>query len=298
MRVLISRLSAMGDVVCSLPVATAFKASFPDCHVTWAVSPAFAPLVERCRAVDHVVKVKPTLSTAREQWDAIRAMDPFDLALDVQGLTKSAFVVAAARAKRRLGYHWQRELAPFFSQKVRPDPTSVHVVDQYVDVARAAGCSCDRAVFGLAPTDEDLTNARRLVGAGPYAVVHPGGGWASKRWAPENVREVCRTLTQRGVRPVLIGTKAEEQAEREVGPDAALSLVGKTDLGTLVGLVAGCHLHVGGDTGSTHLAAALGRPCVGLYLVTRPERSSPYGQAMRCPEPRLEEVIRLMESLT
>jgi hypothetical protein len=73
----------------------------------------------------------------------------------MQGLSKSGLVVARARAGKKLGYHWQRELAPLFSAPVKPDPSSLHVVDQYVDVARAAGAECDRADFGMQPSEEE-----------------------------------------------------------------------------------------------------------------------------------------------
>lgn len=288
----------MGDVVCTLPVACALRDRFPDSHITWAVRPGFAPLVERCEAVNLVEPVMGKGTRILDELKRVRSWEPFDLAIDAQGLTKSAVVVGAARAKQKIGYHWQRELAPFFSQKVRPDPTSIHVVDQYVDVVRAVGCQVHTARFGLAPTDDDREAISKLRPQQPYAVVHPGGGWSTKRWEPENFVAVIRSLTEKGVNPVLIGASAEAEAAASIGSDVPVTnLVGKTSLGELVALIEGAKLYVGGDTGATHIAAALGVPAVGIYLVTRPERSCPYGQFSHCPEPTKQKILSLVEAL-
>ncbi|MEI8281690.1 MAG: glycosyltransferase family 9 protein, partial [Armatimonadota bacterium] len=118
MRILISRLSAMGDAVCTLPVAFALKKKFPESSITWVVDPRFAEVVECCPAVDEIVKCKPSFSLS----SLPRFSAPFDLALDMQGLSKSALVVWRAKAAKKLGYHWQREIAPLFSHPVLPDP--------------------------------------------------------------------------------------------------------------------------------------------------------------------------------
>lgn len=289
----------MGDVVCTLPVACALRSQFPDCHITWAVSPTFAPLVERCDAVNRVEAVLAKGSRIIDEIRRIRTWEPFDIAIDAQGLTKSAAVVGAAKADQKVGYHWQRELAPFFSQKVKPDPTSLHVVDQYVDVARAVGCQVDRAQFALKPREDDLEAVAAFGLPRDYAVIHPGGGWATKRWAVENFVAVARRLVEQGTTPILIGTAPEAPSAAEIAAQVpeAINLVSKTNLGALVALIQGARLHVGGDTGSTHIAAALGIPAVGIYLVTRPERSCPYGQFNHCPEPTREKILQLVERL-
>jgi len=282
-----------------MPVACAFRTQFPDCHITWAVRPAFADLVERCQAVDHVERVFGKGTDVIKQLATIRGWEEFDIAVDAQGLTKSAVVVGAARATQKIGYHWQRELAPFFSQKVKPDPTSLHVVDQYVDVARAAGCNVDRAAFDLKPTDEDRRVIQEFGLPARYAVVHPGGGWATKRWPLQNFVSAARSMVARGVTPVLVGTAPEAPSAQDIQSQVpqVVNLVNQTSLGPLVALIEGAAFHLGGDTGSTHIAAALGVPAIGVYLVTRPERSCPYGQIARCPEPSVENVIRLVESM-
>jgi ADP-heptose:LPS heptosyltransferase len=281
-RFLISRLSALGDVACTLPAAVALKRSFPGCEVVWAVDPRFSGVVECCRSVDHVVRLKPGWDLASR-----RVEGDFDAAFDLQGLLKSALVVGSARARVKLGYHWQREGARFFSSPVRPDPTSWHVTDQYVDVVRAYGATMERAEFDLAPHVEDLDTVRsrlaeRKVG-GRFVALNAGAGWASKRWPPAHFAVVAKGLADRGISPVFLGAgEADEAVFAEIGFDGAVSMIGMTNVRELVALVSLAAAHLGGDTGSTHLAAALSVPAIGLYSLTRPERCCPYGQYGRC----------------
>ncbi len=286
MRVLISRLSALGDVVCSLPAAVALKRTFADCHITWAVDPRFAGIVECCGSVDSIVRYKPATN-----WRSIPTYpERFDVALDLQGLLKSALGIARAKATVKLGYHWQREGSRLFSAAVKPDPSSFHVVDQYVDVARAAGAVVDRAEFDLKPAADDLESiCMKLADAGitgRFAIANAGAGWATKRWPATSFAALSHELSTIGLPLVLVGGKAP--ADHDVGAEVLAaggiftSLIGETNVRQLVAAISLAAVHIGGDTGTTHIAAALGIPAVGLYSITKPIRSCPYGQIDRC----------------
>lgn len=286
-RFLISRLSALGDVVCSLPAAGALKAGHPGCTVVWVCDPRFSAIPRLCRHVDEVIEARPGL--APKTWPRLEG--EFDAALDLQGLAKSALPVWRCKAGLKLGYHWQREGAWLASQPVKPDPTSWHIVDQYVDVARAAGGLAHQADFGLQPSPTDrATIEGTLEQAGvrrPFVVLNPGAAWATKRWPPSHAAGLIDRLAESGVATVLIGGRAQADRESVASVLAesragAADLCGRTSLGELVALIAACSAHVGGDTGSTHIAAALGVPAIGLYSITRPRRSCPYGQIDRC----------------
>ena len=287
MKILIARLSALGDCVCTLPVAVALKKQFPESSITWVVDPRFAGIVECCSAVDTALTCKPSFALS----SLPRFESSFDLALDMQGLSKSALVVGRAKATKKLGYHWQREIAPFFSQAVLPDPSSLHVVDQYLDVARAAGAESEVAEFGLTPLNIDREAMRSLLQlegvGGPFVLMNAGAGWASKRWDPAHFGVLAEMLAAKGIQSVLIGGKAPADIEAALQVISSASvpivnLLGKTSVRELVGLISLCNAHVGGDTGSTHIAAALGVPAIGLYSITKPARSCPYGQIHRC----------------
>jgi ADP-heptose:LPS heptosyltransferase len=277
-RFLIARLSSLGDVVCTLPAAVALEKSFPGCEVVWCVGQRFAGVVELCSAVDRVLAMPKPWPIQKKLLADVGA---FDAAFDLQGLFKSARIIGSCRAGKKLGYHWQRELSWLFSQRVVPDATSLHVTDQYVDVVRAFGAECDRAEFGLAADPQDVEAVRAMLPVGEFVVCNAGAGWATKRWPAPHFAALAEGLQAMGLRAVFIGAKSDRSVFDEVraaGATSALDLVGRTDVRQLVALVSLAKAHVGGDTGSTHIAAALGVPAIGLYSVTRPERSCPYGQ--------------------
>ena len=283
-RFLISRLSSLGDVVCSLPAAGALKQAFPESEIVWAVDPRFAGIVRSCRHVDQVLEVKPKLKP--DSWPTIEG--EFDAALDLQGLLKSGLVLKGSKAKVKVGYHWQREGAWLFSSRVIPDPSSLHVVDQYVDVARSVGGEADRADFGLEPLPESLLSVQSKLNSNrPFVVMNGGAGWATKRWPPAHFATLIDLLADKGMDTVLIGGKSEDdlgvQAEIERNcRSTPILLAGQTSIPELVALLSIAKAHVGGDTGSSHLAAGLGIPAIGLYSITKPIRSCPYGQIERC----------------
>jgi heptosyltransferase-1 len=286
MHFLISRLSSLGDVVCSLPAAVCLKTTFPESTITWVVDKKFAGVLKCCPSVDTIVPIK--LGWSPETWP--RFDQQFDVGLDLQGLLKSAVAIAKARCKRRLGYHWLREGAWMFTQPVLPDPTSYHVVDQYVDVARAAGGQVHRANFGVTVSDDILADVRRRLhndGIDRFVALNAGAGWATKRWPEHHFSELADRLAADGVGVLLIGGKLDadfDAGERVIAHSKTkpTTWVGQTSIEELFALMSLCECHVGGDTGSTHITAAVGRPCVGLYSITNPRRSCPYGQIDNC----------------
>jgi ADP-heptose:LPS heptosyltransferase len=111
--------------------------------------------------------------------------------------------------------------------------------------------------------------------------MNPGAAWASKRWPTEHYAKLIHALP---IKVVLIGSKGETGA-RDILAECKttpLDLSGQTTIAELIALISLASAHVGGDTGSSHIAAALGVPAIGLYSATRPERSCPYGQISRC----------------
>lgn len=308
MRFLVSRLSALGDVACGLPVATALKQGHPGCEVVWLCDRRFAGIPQLCPDIDHV----EVLEKDPKKWKAqMQALGEFEVGIDLQGLLKSALPISSARCKQRVGYHWQREGSWLFTSAVKPDPSSIHVVDQYVDVARAVGGISDRAVFNLVPNPEDVATVQDLLrdlgheAGRPLVLANAGAGWGTKRWPPELYARLVRDLGDR-VTFAFLGTEADRPAFNEVvaawkssdpdGIGVPVDLLGKTNVRQLVALISRCDLHVAGDTGSTHIAAALGRPCIGLYTLTRPERCCPYGQYDRSVSISYPDVLSLAQS--
>lgn len=294
-RVLMVRLSAIGDVVHTMPVAAALKRSFPHIRLVWAVEDRCEELVACNPYVDEV------FALPRHAWRARRLslrtwlsgvarlrelrQRRFDVALDLQGLLKSAVVAYASGARVRLGYHWQREGARFLVKAVPPPKGGLHVVEQYLDVVRYLGGETEPVDFGLCIPERAMTAAREHLQqagvAGPYAVVNPSAGHPAKRWPPERFAAVCQKLQAEGVSPVLVGHSSDAPIVGQIQaacPVPIADMVGRTTLIELAALIRDARVHVAGDTGSIHMAAALGVPLVALYAATDPQRSGPYGQ--------------------
>jgi len=281
-------------VVCTLPVASAIKKQWPESEVVWVVDKRFRGIADCCTNIDQVVE-RP------KRPQDIRLLGEFDAALDMQGLFKSGILVACARAKQKLGYHWQREGSFLFSRRVMPDPSSIHVVDQYVDVARALGTQCHGAEFGLVPKAEDLDTVREKLtkrgwNGGRLVLCNAGAGWATKRWSAEKFAKLADQLTVEDIPVGFLGAPSDRTVMEEIrghGATQVMDMIGETNVRELVALVSLVSVHIGGDTGSTHIAGALGVNAIGIYPMTRPERSCPYGQIGNCfvGDPTVEEVL-------
>jgi ADP-heptose:LPS heptosyltransferase len=150
---------------------------------------------------------------------------------------------------------------------------------------RKLGAVAEPIDFGLDVPDSATVSAQRMLselGAeGRYAVINPSAGAQGKRWPPERFAAITDLLEQRGMPAVLVGHALDAPLEEAIARSAKSplrSLVGRTDLKELTAVLARSAVHLSGDTGSAHLAAALGVPVISLYGPTDPFRSGPYGQ--------------------
>lgn len=294
-RVLIIKMSAMGDIIHALPVSAALGEAFPHLELTWAVEEPFTPLLAGNPYLANILTLPKVHSRhlrsaafRRDYLHRLRGLRShrFDLALDLQGLTKSAIVAAASGAPLRLGYHYQREAARFLVRPVEPRPESVHVVEQYLDVARHLGAAPKAVRFPFfIPEEADAGVVAMLCAAGvdpqgPFVAVNPAAGAARKQWGSVNYATFMDAIRAEMRLPVVMVT-ADREVAIEVRAAARLPFVdlsGRTNLKQLAAVLQRCAIHVCGDTGSGHLAAALGRPVVALIGPTDPDRICPYGQ--------------------
>lgn len=297
-RLLIVKLSAIGDVVHALPVAAALRRSFPNLRIDWVAEPLAAPLLQRCPAVDDVIVTAKMSRRERIGPKAVAASlalirelrsRRYDVAVDLQGLTKSALLALLSGAPRRYGYDWTRELAPFLERRVPRAESSVHVVDQLLDVAAYLGADISRPSFPLTLGDDELDGARAaLAGVGidasrRFVVCNPteGGGTGQKGWAPDRMADAIRRLQgEDGLPVVLVGSPADQEVADQLcaahAPPPA-SLVGRTSLRELAAVIQLAAIHLSGDTGSSHIAAALAVPAVTVFGRSNPDRVCPYG---------------------
>ena len=311
MKILIVRLSSLGDVIHALPIAA--NARRAGAEVAWVVEAAYRELVEGNPDVDRVFHADTkgwrrsplsprTLSEIRAIARRLREYAP-DAVIDVQGLWKSALLARCARAPVvGFGARDRREpsSALLADLRVRPLPGG-HVVDRNLALAEAAGLPIGprrpEARFLLAK-DTPEADAFLSGQSRPFAVYHPGAGRPEKAWGEARFAALADLLVRkRGLSAVVSwGPGDEERARKMSGMLPHARTLPPLTIPGLARVAAASALFVAGDTGPLHLADALGTPTLALFGPTDPGRNGPYrspGSAIRYDaETGAEEVAR------
>lgn len=312
MKVLIVRLSSIGDVIQGIPCLVALKESFRDWEISWLVEEASAPVLRGhpCLASLFVVRRRWRRHTALPvapgsgehgsglwaTWQGLKQQH-FDIAIDLQGLLKSGIWTWLSGAPRRIGHNRTREFAHLFLNEYagdRPvfDP-SFPLVERYLEPAKFLGADIRRARYLLPPSSaETVSHVDRLLstdtatgkrGNRPTVALCPWSAWPSKNWPMEPWRAVAKELCA-DHRVVLIGTGADlPDASRLCAeiPDL-VNLTGKTSLPDLVEVFRRCQLAIGPDSGPLHLANATAVPrVIIMFGSTSWRRSGPFGTGHR-----------------
>ncbi len=292
MKLLIVRLSAMGDVIHALPLAASAAAAGET--VGWVVELAFAGLLEgnpHCARL-FVADTKSwrrrpltpgTLRGIRALRRQMRAFAP-DHTLDVQGLWKSAWIARMAGASVAgfaAGERREGSSAVLGHVLVTPAPDVRHIVDRNLALLCAVGIPAavrapDAAYLLARPSataDAFVASLPR-----PFAVFHPGAGREDKTWGEERLARLAQQLSERcSLHPVISwGPGDEARAERLAALLPGASRPPLLDFPGLARLYSSSRLFVGGDTGPLHLADALSVPTLALFGPTDPQRNGPY----------------------
>ena len=280
-RLLIVKLSSLGDILHVLPAVQALHDAL-DASIDWAVQPEYAPLVGCFCAVDHIITVPRhgRLRTLRRTLADLRASE-YDMVIDLQGLFKSAWVTRAARARRRIGPSYARELSwlAYGGRAGRRDRTR-HAVEQamdvldYLNIRRPVQTAVDLRYPAV-----KLPPARRRVALAPVS------RWPTKNWPPEHFGRLARRLVdEAGVQVLVTGSAGDAPVGTAIcamAPEGTVNLCGRYSVPELFSVLGQCDLLVANDTGPVHMTAALGRPCLVLFGPTRPEWTGPYGEGHR-----------------
>ncbi len=313
-RVLVVRLSAMGDIIHGMPAIAALRRAKPDLHIGWLVEERWAELLcartserltarsERKPLVDwvHVAKFSNWRKAlfSDETWHEmascrreVRAME-YEVAIDLQGAVRSGLALRSTSAAIRIGSSQPREgpARMFYTHAI--DVRGAHVVEHALSLASEfAGQELEyvQPAFPVDPTIEAWADHQtEMFGGKPLAIVNPGAGWGAKCWPSESFGAVARALAERGM-TVLVnhGPREEDLAEGVRNSSGGMAVPLKCSVGELIALTRRARLFIGGDTGPMHLAAALRVPVVALFGPTRPERNGPFGTpsvVLRSPE--------------
>lgn len=288
-RVLIVRLSAIGDCLLTLPLACAIKDQLPAATVTWVVERAAAPLLRGHTCIDRLIELpRGWLKSPRTVWGLRRALreQNCEVAIDAQSLTKSSAAAWLSGARKRIGFArpWGRELS-LLMNNVRIEPTNEHIVDRQLELLAPLGVKWPQVRFDVprdAAAEQRVTawlNDSRFENG--FITVNPGAGWDSKLWPVERFAQVAAHVGRAHRLPTLVvwGGNRERAWAQEIvqAADGHAHVAPPTTLPELAAVVRRARLFVGSDTGPMHLASAVGTPCVALYGPSRPELCGPFG---------------------
>jgi len=293
-RALVVRLSSIGDVIHTMPAFMALRRAAPSALLGWVVEPAAAPLVQRLPGPLRV-HVLDTHKWRRRWWHPSVAREVrkgiadlrserYEIALDFQGLVKSALVGHLSRAhligyaksdlREPLAARWYERMAPEF-------PAGRHVIWRAMELAKLAGVGADALEFpklSRSRDEEYVDQELRKMRIARFAVVHAGSNWSSKNWSPLQFAAFGRAFVRRSGLPLIWVWGPGERDRAEVlatsvglGSHAAFP----TSLTQLAALLQRADLLVGGDSAPLHLAVACGTPITGIFGPTDPLRNGP-----------------------
>jgi heptosyltransferase I len=288
-KILIVRLGALGDIVHALPVVAALRERHPDAQIDWLVDVRHAGLLDLIPVIDRRVAVDSRRWGAA--FGAVRALrrERYDVAVDLQGLVKSAALTRMSGAARTIGFsrdHLREHLAAaFYSEACDPGDFG-HVIDKNLSVLALFGIADRRRRFPIAVPDSaacgPVVERVQRDGTRGYALINAGAAWPNKQWPPERFGEVASTLASRhALSPVVVWGPGEQAlATRVVEASGGAGMAAPpTGIGDLLALARRARLVVSGDTGPLHLAAGVGAPVVALFGPTDAARNGPWEAA-------------------
>lgn len=289
-RILIVRLTALGDVIHGLPVATALRNHFPNANISWAVEGRGADLVEGHPDLDSIVRLPRHWSRSLGSIRAVRRQlrkQSFDVAIDLQCLTKSALVAWLSGAKRRLGVAGTdgRELSKWLNNELTEVQAS-HVVEHYLQILKPLGIESPAVEFKVPerPADAEFaeqTLSQLNLASSGFAILNPGAGWPSKLWPAERYGELAKRLLQsHGIKTLAVwgGTDERPLAQSIADGSGGTAVVAPpTTMTQLAAITRRANLFVGSDTGPMHLSVAVGTPTISLHGTSRADWCGAYG---------------------
>jgi len=300
--ILIVKLSAVGDVIHTLPSLSALRRQFPQAHISWVVEEAASDLLRDNPCLDEVIisgrkrwlkelrqgKFSQVLQEGRRFLSRLRRRR-YDLVIDFHGLFKSAILTWLSGAPRRLGYDSMQELSGLFYNEKIPEDLNRHAVDRYLDFPRDLGADPGKPEFPLAISAPQHRHIEQL-----FAEFHLGDGenliaintvalWETKLWIDEKFAHLADRIA-RELKASVVFTGSDPAPMDGILSQMttpAVNLGGRTSLRELAYLYQRSRLLITTDSGPMHLAAAVETPVIALFGPTDPVRTGPYGEGHR-----------------
>ena len=308
MNILIVKLSAIGDVIHTLPALNALRRHFPQARITWLVEEAAAGLIMGHPALDRVIVSRRKtwlkgLRTGRrreypgEMRSFVRLLRDthYDVILDFQALLKSALLIALCRGTRKIGFgrgmaHMEHSYV-FLNERIPAVSMEIHALVRNLMMLEPLGIRSREIVYDLPVSRQDRRAAQALLdGCGlgkttPLVAVNPVAKWPSKLWGNRKFSRLADRMVEKNGAGLYFtgGPEDRPTVDAIIGGmrHPAVNLAGKTTLKTLAALYRRSDLLVSTDTGPMHLGAAVGTPVVAIFGPTAPWRTGPYGTGHR-----------------
>lgn len=302
LKILIVKLSAIGDVAQSTPILHSLRRKFPDAYIGWAVEDRAADIVINNPLIDEVFvfprqkwkKRGFSLKNLTEFFEIIKKIreKKFDITIDLQELLKSGIITYFSGAKRRIAHAGTRELAHIFVNEKLPahdnfDPNKI-LLERYLEPAAYLGAPVDEVEFSLPPVTEEVKQSvdkllENIDKSKELVVFSPATIWPSKHWMEEYWAELSDMLSP-DYNVVFIGTEGDKNLIERITSKTKiienhLSLAGKTNIPELIELFNRTDILVAPDTGPAHIANATQHPkIIMLFGSTGVRRTPPYGE--------------------
>ncbi len=304
MNILIVKLSAIGDVIHTLPALNAIRNYYPNANITWLVEEDAASLVQGHKALNRVLVSKRKrwlkalrslsfLNTIKEVYGFIKALRDtrYDMILDFQALLKSGILIALARGRRKIGFgkgleHMEHSYI-FLNERIPAVDMEIHALSRGMMLLNAVGIPTNEVEYKLPMSDHDRKKIDELMkqhginDMKSLIAINPVAKWETKLWPNKKFAELADMLIdQYNLKIVFTGGIKDYSIIQTITSSMkgrAINFAGKTTLTELAALYEKAALVISTDTGPMHLAAAVGTPVVALFGPTAPWRTGPYG---------------------
>jgi heptosyltransferase-1 len=272
---LIIKPSSLGDIVHTLPAVTLLREAHPGAEITWVINPEFAPLLRGNPDVNHVhffprgqfrgLGAPRSLLPWLKKTRGIRP----DLALDFQGLLRSALIARISGAKEIYGMSDGREGSRFFYDRLAKVNRRGHAVNRYLKLAECAGATIGESLRWPLPTGDPLPRFDQYP---PFILLHPFARGDGKSLSNAVIEEFCSAFAP--TRVVVVG-----QSRRKIDtPGNCIDLTNQTSLLQLIRLIRVARFVVSVDSGPMHIAAAVTDNLLSIHTWTDPRRVGPYNR--------------------
>jgi heptosyltransferase-1 len=274
--ILVIKPSSLGDIVHTLPSIAAIRQAHPQARITWVMNPEFMPLLRGNSDVNHIhvfprrdfsglgapARFGPWLKETRK-------LKP-DVALDFQGLLRSAFIARMSGAKEVYGMSDGREGSRLFYTKTAKVNRREHAVERYLKLAELVGARIGNALRCPLPTGDALP---RFDEYPPFILLHPFARGSGKSLTNRVIEEICVAFAP--TRVVVVG-KTNRHIDLAEVAENCVELTNQTSLLQLIRLIRVAKFVISVDSGPMHIAAAVNDRLLSIHTWTDPRRVGPY----------------------